>query len=59
LVGWVPPLSAFMVAILAKYGLLLAHLDPNGLLSLFIQKARDTLALPYLSHDKWAFVVCG
>jgi hypothetical protein len=48
-----------MVAILAKYGLLLAHLDPNGLLSLFIQKARDTLALPYLSHDKWAFVVCG
>ena len=32
--GLVPPMSAFSVAVLAEYGLLLAHLHPNAILTL-------------------------
>ena len=36
LAGMVPPLSAFMVAVLADYGLFLAYLHPNAVLLLAI-----------------------
>ena len=32
--GLVPPMSAFLVAVLAEYGLLLVHLHPNAILTL-------------------------
>jgi len=36
LAGLEPPMSAFLVAVLAEYGILLAHLPPNAVLTLAI-----------------------